>query len=113
MANLTPVGMFAGYELLAATDPAPSQGIFIPLATLVGLSAAEANETTGDARSVLLSIIDRATTSLAAVPVADRPNGLTITKANPTGISATSIRQGYTTNFDLNVDVATANPIPA
>jgi hypothetical protein len=107
MAAPVPGDLIPNFALLANGASAPAQGIFIPLASLSGLSAAEANETTGDGRKVLFEIAKAAQTAFAAITPA--PSGLAVTRSTPTGVNATTIRQSYTMQFDLtiaDVDVA-------
>jgi len=80
--------------------------ITIPLTDLVGLTAAEANPTTGNAMEVLRVIIDRAQAALNALAPAARPSRATIDKAAPTiafgtGVPVGTLRQTYTATFDL------------
>ena len=52
MAAILPADLFPGYELVAANGTVTAQSIVIPLSALPGLSAAEADEATGDGREV-------------------------------------------------------------
>ncbi len=109
MPATTPVQLLPGYDLLAAAEPAPSQGVFIPLATLTNLTAVEADTATGDGRKVLFELCRTAFTAFAALDANARPTRLTITRATPTGVDASKVRQAYTLTFDLdvtNADVA-------
>lgn len=104
MADITPPDLFPNYALLASTDPAPAAGLFIPLTDLPGLDLSEANATTGDGRAVLYGLVQGAFTNLQALPTADRPVRLTLTKVPPTGIGIDLIRQNYTLSVELGVD---------
>ena len=106
MASITPVALFPGCELLAATDPAPSQGIFIPLSALSGLTAAEANETTGDGRKVAFELSRTMFSSINAIAAASRPTRFSVARGTPAGVDATTVRQTYTLTFDLDVSVS-------
>lgn len=103
MAAIQPTDLFAGYELLAATDPAPSQGVFIPLSVLSNLTAAEANETTGDGRKLAFEICRQVFSSVTGLATADRPSKMSVSRGTPTGVDATTVRQSYTLTFDLDV----------
>ncbi len=49
---------------------------------------------------------------LSQIAAADKPTKFNITRATPVGVNATTIRQSYTTSFDLaidDVDVAAEN----
>lgn len=104
MADIIPTDLYPGFELLAATDPAPSQGIFIPLANLSSLSAAEADTATGDGRAVFYALVQDGYAGIQALASAARPTKLTITKANPTGIGVDLVRQGFSVAIDLTID---------
>lgn len=109
MANIEPQVYLGGFALLVATTPAPSQGIFIPLASLPGLTAAEADPYSGDVRKIMYELNRTLFARFNAFAPGDKPTKFTITRATPVGVNATTIRQGYTTSFDLaidNVDVA-------
>lgn len=113
MANITPAqALGTGYALLDAGDDAPSEGIFIPLANVIGLSAAEANATTGDGRKVIAGLMEKMFASIQALAASARPVYLTISKGQPTGVAIDQINQSftltvrYTTSFAGTVEVA-------
>ncbi len=108
MAAPLPTDLIPGFALLANTDPAPEQGIFIPLSNLTGLTALEANATTGDGRKVLFEILKAVQTAYAAISPA--PSGLVVTKSTPTGVNVTTIRQSYNAQFDLAIDTVDVAP---
>lgn len=99
MALVTPVVIFPGY----ASD---GTNITIPLADLTGLTAVEANATTGNGMEILRVIIDRANAALLALAPTARPVRASIEKAAPTiafgaGVPTGTLRQTYTATFDL------------
>ena len=102
MPAVSPSQLFSGYQLLAAADPAPGQGVFIPLASLTDLTPVEAATTTGDGRKVVFSLLKEIQDQIGALPEGTRPLKMTVTKAIPIGINTTTIRQGVTLNFDLD-----------
>jgi len=110
MAAVIPTQLYTGFDLLAATDPAPSQGIFIPLASLTGLSAAEADPATGSGTKLLHALIRIAQQKHEALSTEARSTRMTIRRANPTSGGASNlINTGYTVEFKLDissVDVA-------
>lgn len=57
-ASIVPTDYIPGYAYLANGATAPSNGIFIPLATLPSLDASEANASTGDIRKVIAAVLD-------------------------------------------------------
>lgn len=93
--NSAPTTIFPSY---AAT----STDLTIPLAALPNLSSAEANASTGDSRELLRSILDTAYNSIQALPEADRPKKMTITKATPQVVSTNVLRISYTVSFDVS-----------
>jgi hypothetical protein len=99
MATVTPTQIFPGYS-------SDGTAITIPLADLTGLTAAEANATTGNAMEVLRTFIDKAQAQLAALTPETRPVRSSLTKAAPsiavgTGILPGTLRQTYSASFDL------------
>lgn len=109
MPDVSPVNYLSGFELLAANTPTPAPGIFIPLTAFPSLTAEEVDPYNGDVRKLMYEINRRIFTALSNSDPANRPTKFNITRATPTGINATTIRQTYTTSFDLNisdVDVA-------
>lgn len=110
MPAITPTQILPGYDLLAAGEAAPSQGVFIPLATLANLTAAEGDAAAGDGRKVVFEICRAAFATFSAMDAANRPTRFTITRATPTGVDASRVRQGYTLTFDLDVSNADVAP---
>lgn len=93
-------------NLLGATFDATAQEIRIPLSALDGLTAAEANATTGNGMEVLRQINEKAAGSVAALAPSARPTKATISKPNPnlaSGANVTpgTLRQIYNLTFDL------------
>lgn len=109
MAITAPEMYLSGFSLLSADAPAPSQGIFIPLATFSGLTAAEADPINGDIRKIVYEFNRLIFAFISDPEVANKPTKFNITRATPVGVNGTTIRQSYTTSFDLainDVDVA-------
>lgn len=100
--SLLPTAILPNYAYLNSGDSVPSAGIFIPLASLPGLTAAEANATTGDGRKVAFELCRAIFANLEALPVASRPSRFTITRGIPAGIDQTIVRQTYTLSFDID-----------
>ena len=96
MPVIRPTALFSGYL-------ADSSTVTIPLSSLPVLTAAEADETTGDGREVIRAIIDAATVALEAMPAASRPTFFSITRGSIAGVTPTSIRRTYTISFEENV----------
>jgi len=97
MANITPVqALGTGYALLASNDPAPAQGVFIPLANITGLSAAEANASTGDGRKVIVGLMEKIHDNIQALASSARPVYVTLAKGQPTGVAVNQINHCFT-----------------
>lgn len=103
--NIAPTTIFPGYT-------SDGTEITIPIAALDGLTAAEANATTGDVREVLRSILLTANNAIIALPSADKPSKMSITASNPQALSAEQQRHTYTAQFTVNVDPALASVAP-
>ena len=107
MATL-PTDLFPGYEYVAAGGTVAANSIVIPLSALGGLTAAEANATTGDGRKVAFELNKALLTNFQGL--ATKPTRMTITESTPTGVNATTIRKSFTHSYDLAVgDVDVAN----
>lgn len=100
MANITPTQVFPGFELVAANGTVAAQSIVIPLSALAGLTAAEANATTGNGSEVLRNILEAATTNVNALATEAKPTQMTLAKGTPTKVGSND-RQPYTINFVL------------
>jgi hypothetical protein len=103
MAAITPAQLIENYALLASGATTTAEGLFIPLASLAGLTSAEANASTGDGRKVAFELMKEMFDRIQLIAAADRPNRLTITRGIPTGLTATVIQQTYTAQFALEV----------
>ncbi|GAB4465529.1 MAG: hypothetical protein OHK0037_20380 [Elainellaceae cyanobacterium] len=102
MPAILPGAIFPNYQYLSAAEAAPSAGLFIPLNSLPGLTADEADETTGDGRKVAFELSRAMFTNYNALTTAQRPSRFTITRGIPAGIDQTTVRQTYTLTFDID-----------
>lgn len=80
--------------------------ISIPLSALPGLTAAEADATTGNAMEVLRQIVDASQATIAGLAPTARPTKASIAKPNPSiasgqNVAPGTLRQVYTLSFDL------------
>lgn len=75
-----PSDHFDGYELVAAAGTVTAQSICIPVASITGLTAAEANATTGDIREVMRTTLETFYNYNQSLPEADRSSKMTITE---------------------------------
>lgn len=107
MPNVTPAALFTGYELLAATDPAPAEGIFIPLTAFSGgggeLTAANADPSTGDGRKVVYEFVETVNRKIAALDAASKPRFMTISRSETRGNAADSITRSITLKFEEQI----------
>lgn len=78
--TLKPEDHLADIELIAASGTVTAQSLCIPLASLPGLTAAEANPTTGDIREIVRTFLEAIYQSIATTPTADRPTKMLIEK---------------------------------
>lgn len=97
--KISPVQLFPGYTF-------ESGEIRIPIATLSGLTAAEANAATGNAMEIFRQLVEHLQNQVASLAPAARPTKATITKQNlsiASGVNVTpgTLRQTYTLTFDL------------
>jgi hypothetical protein len=97
MANITPAQLFPGLTI-DGTD------IKIPIANITGLTLVEADPTTGDGRELARTIIDVMVKRITALPQADRPTKMSVTKSNPQGIGVDQVRQAYSLSFDVSIE---------
>lgn len=105
MANVLPTDLIAGYT-------SDGTNITIPLASLTGLSAAEAAADTGDGREVIRVLLETVLAAYNALTTEQRPTELTITRSNPTPQGPTSLRYTYTVQADIDINPLTANMTP-
>lgn len=98
---------------MAATDLLPASwisgwsedgtDITIPLASIAGLTAAEADASTGDIRKVAFSLIDKLYKEYLAMATADRPTKMTIAKSASTNTETGVVTNAYTFRFYTEV----------
>lgn len=103
MAILSPEQYLVDYQLLNAGDAVVRPGIYIPLAILTNVSPDEAHQTNGDIRKVLFEINKLVFARLNQLDAASKPTRFSMTRTVPTGVNSTTIRQAYTSTFDLDV----------
>lgn len=97
MANILPTIIFPNMTS-DGTD------LTIPIADLVGLTAAEADPATGDGRELARIIIHNIFSKINALADAAKPVEMIVTKANPIAQSSSVVRESYTISFDVNLD---------
>lgn len=101
---MLPTEIFPGYT----TD---GTSITIPLADMPGLTAAEADDLTGDGRKLAFELTRTIAEAYLAIPTADRPVGLSATIGTLQGLSATTARRQYSLSFDLDVSASDVIPL--
>ena len=101
--NLAPSHWLTGFELLAANGTATAQSIAIPLSALPGLSAAEANASTGDIRKVARAICAALHKAYIEEATADRPARMEISRNTSVDESTDSTTRIYQARFQVAV----------
>lgn len=96
MSALIPTAVFSGY-IATGTE------ITIPLAALPGLTSAEANATTGDAREILRIILEKYAAVIESLSSENKPEKMLMNRGGLVGLSATQIRRSYNISFDESV----------
>lgn len=104
MAAITPATIFPNLT----TD---GTSITIPLTDLMGLSAAEADPSTGNGSEMLRVICETAYAKLSALQVANQPTQMRWLKPAPLGQTANVFRQDYTFGFNLQTDPSVLNVV--
>jgi len=97
MADILPVDLFKNYS-------SDNNNIVIPIASLNGLTAANANANNGDGRELIRAIITQIFKSIQSLDSVSKPTKIIVTCSNPAGVSASVIRQSYTFSFDLTIN---------
>lgn len=107
MALVNPEDIFPGYTL---TGTGGSEIINIPLAALSGLTAAEANATTGDVRAVVTAIVEKTRTGVAALAANAKPTNFTIASQRTTNTTDSDKQDiTYTIRGTLDAPLASLN----
>jgi hypothetical protein len=94
--NLAPSHWLAGYT-------ADSSGITIPLTALPGLSAAEADETTGDIRKVARALFAALHAAYIGEAAEDRPARMRIERYTSVDDSSDTTTRNYQATFNVAV----------
>ena len=106
MANILPTVIFPGMEYKDAAAAVTANSIVIPITALAGLSAAEADPSTGDGRKVIEAIVRNAVQSITALSAANRPTYLTVSQSNAATAAAPSrYSQTYTVTATVDAEV--------
>ena len=102
MANIRPTNIFSGYT-------ADGTALTIPYTAIPGLTSAEAHGTTGDARELIRLILEKYFTTIQALPAADRPAFMSMTRGSLVGIDSNTVRRSYSISFDEAVSAVATN----
>ena len=97
--NPSPAAMWPGYSSDGTT-------ISIPLSSLPGLTAGEANATTGDWREIMLAICEKAYRYTAALATADAPSACTIRMPDVNAIKGGEFDGKYLVTYSMQFYVA-------
>ena len=104
MTTPLPTDFFPGYS-------SDGTSITIPLTAFGGsLTAAEADELTGDGRKVAFELTKAIADRFTAIPTANRPARMNATIGTLQGVSQTVARRAYTLSYDLDVAAADVAP---
>lgn len=106
MAAIVPTQILPNYE-------SDGTNITIPLATLSGLTAAEANPATGDGRKVAFELVKAMHTNLQGLADAAKPAQFLTSESTPTGQGPNEVRKAYTFTFDVNISAVDVAEEPA
>jgi len=71
----------------------------IPIASLSELSAAEADDATGDIRDLMFALCEHMFTTYDALDTADKPTKMTISKSISNDVSAGTATESFTLRF--------------
>jgi hypothetical protein len=93
--DLTPDAWFATWS-------EDGTNITVPIASFTGLTATEADTTTGDIREVMLALLQTLYTVYTGLPTADKPTKMTVSRSEVTTGSA--IQRKYTVTFTADSD---------
>jgi hypothetical protein len=104
--NKAPTATLPGYT-------SDGTNITIPIASLLGLTAAEANATTGDAREVALAFIRTYKAKQQSLAVADKPATMSVRVVNQSYVSAGNLANSVMVTYELQfyVEEGLANVI--
>ena len=103
MAAILPSALFPGYEYVAAAGAVAADSLVIPLASLPGLTAGEADDATGDGRKVAYELARVIHTNIQGLAEAARPVQFLTSESTPTGQGPNEVRKSFTLTFDLNI----------
>lgn len=108
--NPAPTSLWAGY--VYANDT-----LSIPLANLDGLTAAEANATTGDWRAIAQALLVTLYNHYNGLATADKPAAMTVSTPSVQAVSsgdfAGTVKATYSASFYLTLDGAVVSDEPA
>lgn len=99
-----PTDFFPGYT-------SDGTNISIPIASLPGLTAAEADAATGNGMEVVEKITTAAHQAIQAAPEADRPANMVVTQGSIDPQSTNTYRQDINFNFLKSLDVSSSNVV--
>lgn len=75
--------------------------ITVPISSIPQLTAAEADAVTGDIRKILFALLDKVTNVHNALPEADRPVKMRITRSTSVNDQTGGMTRAYQIAFDL------------
>jgi hypothetical protein len=84
--------------------------ITIPIAAIDGLTAAEAHTTTGDWRSIMLSLVSTAHRHYDELATADKPLAFVVTDPTVQSVTSGSFAGSYRTTYTFTLMTTFATP---
>ena len=106
-----PTTHLSGYLLLTSDGSGDISGaansteyVLVPLATLAGLDSDEAHGTTGSWRKIVRAFVDVFYTAYNAMPTADKPTKLTVTRGSLVG-SGDEVTRSWSVSATLDATV--------
>lgn len=92
--SIAPEDLWPGYT-------SDTTSLTIPISALPGLTAAEADATTGDWRNVLLALVSSAYAHYAGLPDADRPQAMQIDPPQMYPVTSGPLEGTFRTTYSL------------
>ena len=105
--NINPTGIYTDYEYSSDGEVSAGQaGIFIPLASLPGFTAAEANEGGADSdyRKLIWTLLSVAEDQVNALDSDSKPEKMTLSKSGLTFVDEDTARRSYTASFNFAIE---------
>ena len=104
--NLNPTGIYPDYKYTSdASSGLAGEGVFIPLTSIPGLSAAEASDSPvgdGDYRKLIYGLVSQAESAINSLE--EKPEKLNASKSGLTFVDDDTARRNYSFTFNFAVE---------